>query len=223
MSLAANADFIVDESSITGADMTGIEVSVTFGTGQTQFTETGIWQVISNTLLTTGDPLIDLNGFVGGVVTESWSFTQSGLTLGGFDDNGTAYGLWTLTNTSASGDDITGFSINGLTSDSAIAFDIDADTEGFTGSNTGQAFISDFGDNATGTYSNQVDASFSDLFFQLDVLFNSSSVVDSGASINFFADTELLSAVEVSAPATAGLLLTGLAFMSRRQKRLAVK
>jgi hypothetical protein len=213
LSLVTNAA-IVQQSSITGADMAGMEVTVTFADSST---ETGVWQVLTNTPLATGDPIIDANGFSGGVVASTWSLTQAGFSLGGFDDAGTPYGMWTISNLSSSVG-IAGFTINGLTAASSIAFDIDSDAVQFPGSEFGQAFVAENGVAAVSSYTNPVDVLFTDLFWQIDVFFD--SPITDGNSVDFFSDTDAMS---VSTPATMGLLLGGLVLLSRRATRLAAK
>lgn len=212
MSLCANADFVVSQSSITGADMAGMEVTVMFADGST---DSGVWSVISNTALSTGDPIIDMNGFSGGVTAADWSLTQSGLTLGGVDDAGTFYGLWSLVNNNAASD-ITGFSVNGFTANSLIAFDVRDDVVGTPGSDSGMAFVSDLP--ASGAGSNAVNVAFDDLFWQLDVMLGSGLAATE--ELRFFVDTD---AMAVSAPATMSLVFGGLVLLARRKAFLAVK
>ena len=199
---------IVTQSQVTGADMVGLEVTVDYASGGQ---ETLLWQMISNTPLMTGDPILDMNGYSGGVTGMGFSLIQAGVTLGGYDDSTPAnpYGLWTLTNTGQSGD-ITGFKLSGLAAN--VAFDI-LDTAVFTpNSGSGQHFISNVG--STGTYSDQVNAMYDDLFYTLDVTFD--TLLGGQESALFFADTEI---VGVSEPATLAFVLAGMALFSRRLSR----
>lgn len=203
----ASAGLIVSQSVVFGSDMVGMDVTVEFSDGST---DSGMWEMISDTLLNTGDPILDQNGLVGGVVTNEWSLTQAGPTAGGFNDNNEIYGVWTLSNLSSSLD-IVAFTINGwIDGATKVAFDIDADSIGFPGSDTGQAFTSSA--SASGDYSNQVDPTYSDLFYQLDVSLDSG--LAEGENLLFFADTELMA---VPAPATLGLLFGGLVLLFTRK------
>ena len=205
-SVFANAT-VIDQHIITGADMAGMEVTVTFADSTT---DSGIWGVISNAPLSTGDPIIDGNGFSGGVTGNTWSLTQAGFTLGGVDLAGTPYGLWTLTNVDSLSE-IIGFSVNGWTGNAkSVAFDIEPDSEVTPGSDSGQEFVSDA--LATHAYTNQLDLSLSDLFYQLDVSLDSGLAI--GGEFNFYADTDLVS---VSAPSALVLMLGGLALFTRKQ------
>lgn len=205
----SNAAVVVTDSVVTGDEMAGMSVQVNFDTSASM---TGSWSAISSTPLTTGNAIIDLNGFVGGWVTPNFSFTQSGSTLGGITGPtdtpaNTPYGMWTLTNTGT--ETITGFSIFGQAA--GVAFDIVPVTTGTPGSDGGQEFVSDIA--SKHAYSNQVDAAFSDLYYTLTVGFT----LDAGESINFFADTDKVS--QVSAPASMAFVLASLVLFSRRLSR----
>jgi len=204
----ASANIIVTDTSVSGADMVGMEVTVSFADGSS---DSGFWQMISNTPLSTGNPILDLNGFSGGVVKSTWSLIQEGLTLGGFDDSGNPYGLWTLSNLS-SASDITGFTVSGV--GAGIAFDIDPDVVGTPNSFTGQAYVADR--SGTSAYSNQVNASgtYTDLFYTLSVTFDDS--LAQSEAVLFSADTDALG---VSEPASIAFVMSGLFLFARRFAR----
>ena len=212
MSGIANAAIIVSESAITGADMAGMEVTVTFGDDTT---ESVLWQVIADN---NGETIEDAEGRIGGAIADTWSLQQQGYTLGGVDE-GIYYGLWTLMNSNGLG--IKNVVISGLIAGTnRIAFDIiagDSDLpdngEVFPGSNGGQAFVTDF-PGALGSYSNQVDPAYNDLFYTLTIDFE--SLVQQGQTVDFFADTD---AVNVSEPSILALMLLGLGFAARRTVR----
>lgn len=204
----ASANIIVTQSSVTGADMVGMEVTVSFDDGST---DSGFWQMISNTPLSTGNAIIDMNGFSGGVVNATWSLIQEGFTLGGYDDAGTAYGLWTLTNNSSTAN-ITGFTLQGV--GAGVAFDIEPDSIGTPNSQTGQEYVSDT--ISSHTYTDQVNASgtYTDLFYTLSVDY--ATALGQSESALFFAETDL---VGVSEPATIAFVTAGLLLFTRRFAR----
>jgi len=193
---SANASII---SIITGADMAGMEVTVTFDGG---LTETVVWDVIS-----AGNGLTDtVNSETasGGVTGLGFSLTQQGNSLGNVDNNGTPtdfsddifYGLWTLTNTSQSA--ITELFVNALAG--GIVFDTDnLDNSILNGSDVGRPFEPRTA-GPKATYSNNYQ----------DELFGAMTVdlsLTSGASLDFFADTD---AIAVSAPSTISILMLSL-------------
>jgi hypothetical protein len=209
-SSVANAAFIVSQSSISGADMSGMEVTATFEDGSS---ETALWVTTSDTLGTSGAILIDQEGLAGGAFGSSWSLTLAGFTLPNIGDGiagdlGVVYGDWLLEN---QGSGIASFSINGMMA--GVAFDIIAPDEVTPGSETGAAFDSLLG-GIEGSYANQVDPAFGDLFWQLDVALE--DVVGQGDIFQFSADTDLLT--EVSTPATIGIFLGALVLFARRSR-----
>ena len=206
MSSIANASLIISETLITGADMAGMEVTVTFGDDST---ESMIWQVIADN---NGVSIQDAEGRVGGATATTWSLQQQGYTLGGVD-NGIFYGLWTFVNNNALG--VKSLSINGLMAGAAsIVFDSLDDAPYFPGSGGGQAFVTMF-PGATGVYGNQVDANFPDLFYSLTI--NFANTVQVGETVTFFADTDALA---VSEPGVLALMLMGLGLAARRKVRV---
>jgi hypothetical protein len=205
----ANAGFI---KTITGADMAGIEVTVTYASNPS---ETLTWQVISagNGLTDT----VNLEFAVGGVTGTGFTFTQQGDSQGNIDDKGTPattddelYGLWTLTNTSTSAlldDAVTSLFIN--TSNTNIVFDSMFDDIFNNGSGPGRN-ISDAG-STIGTYGGLfMDELYTSLMVDLSL--------NSGESLVFFADTD---AIAVSAPTTVSILLLSLLglIMNARRKQ----
>jgi hypothetical protein len=193
---SANASII---SIITGADMAGMEVTVTFDGGST---ETVIWDVISagNGLTDT----VNLETASGGVTGSGFSLTQQGNSLGNVNNNDTPtdssddifYGLWTLTNMSQSA--ITKLFVNALAG--GIVFDTDnLDNSILNGSDVGRPFEPRTG-GPTAIYSNNYQ----------DELFGAMTVelsLASDASLDFFADTD---AITVSAPSTISILMLSL-------------
>ena len=199
VSLSAQSSIIVDDANITGADMGGIEVTALFSDGSF---ESGVWSAFPDVFLNTGDPIADAEGFSGGIITSTWSLTQQGFSSGNVSPTGAVFGAWTLTNIS-SNSDIIGFSIDGLAGN--VAFDIDSVGENTPLSNIGVSFASATPVDSV-AYGNQANAQYNDLFFTLDVMFDSSSL-GMGDELVFVADTDT---VKVSAPATAALILSGL-------------
>jgi hypothetical protein len=201
----ANAGFI---KTITGADMAGIEVTVTYANNPS---ETLTWQVISagNGLTDT----VNLELAEGGVTGTGFKFTQQGDSQGNIDDKGTTdidddelYGLWTIINTSTDAF-ITSLFIN--TSNTNIVFDSMFDDIYNNGSGPGRN-IDDAG-STIGTYS---------VLF-MDELYTSLMVdlsLNPGESLVFFADTD---AIAVSAPTTVSILLFSLLglIMNARRKQ----
>jgi hypothetical protein len=187
---SANASFI---SVITGADMAGMEVKVTFAGGST---ETVIWDVISagNGLTDT----VNLETASGGATGVGFSLTQQGNSLGNVDTSGTTdvfYGLWTLTNTSNLV--ITELFVNALAG--GIIFDIEFDNSILNGTDKGRSFDSPTA-GPTATYTNNYqDELWGEMTAGLSLA--------SGASLDFFADTD---AIAVSAPSTISILMLSL-------------
>lgn len=207
----ASANFIVSDSVVTGADMAGLQVSVTFADG---FTETSTWEVFNDILGTDPNPIIaqeDLSG--GSIVDGLFSIQQQGNTLGNVDDAGNLYGLWSLTNNDFLAFDIVQLVLDGT--DALIAFDTVLDYEGTPGSGTGRPYQS-FGA-GTATYSNLVDAAFDDLYFTLTVDF-AAGELSIGETVVFMADTDKLVQAEVNAPATLLLTMLGFAAFVRARK-----
>lgn len=215
ISTAANASLIVSQSDITGADMAGIEVTVTF---EDSSTESSIWAIIADN---GGVSIEDAEGRVGGAIASTWSLTQQGYTFGNSTGSGAIYGLWTFANNNALG--VTNISISGLLSGlTSIAFDIvqtSTSDEAFPGSGNGRPFQSSLLSGATGSYANQADPAYNDLFYTLNI--DLSSPLAQGESFNFLADTE---EVSVSEPGTLAILLScGMLLVTRRFSRTLSK
>ena len=113
-SSAAQAAVLNFDTSITGADMGGINVTATFADSSN---ETLTWVSTGTDLGDSGNVIIDHEGYTGGVSGTNWSLTQQGFTLGNV--NGTdLYGAWTFTNDDSN---ITGLKID--TTGTDIMFD----------------------------------------------------------------------------------------------------
>lgn len=217
ISAASNASVIVISDSVTGADMAGIEVTVTF---ENNTTESSIWSVISDN---GGVSVIDAQGRIGGTNASTWSLSQQGYTLGGVDQ-GVFYGLWTFINNNSFG--VTNISISGMMAGlTSIVFDsipIDSasPTELTPGSGGGQGFVTQF-PGAVGTYADQVNPLYNDLFYTLNIDF--SNPLEQGETMTFFADTDQVSTA-VPAPGTLAILLScGMILVVRRFSRTLSK
>lgn len=176
---------LVYNNLVTGADMAGIEVTATLTGG---LTETFLWSADPEVLGSTGNAIIDHEGFSGGVSSGTgWSLSQQGYTLGN-SDAGTPYGVWSFTDTSGTVESIT---IN--TGDTGIVFDtvtIDSLAEDTNGSGQGRGVFA-FTDFANDVIFTDLTASYSDnvvqelyktLTLDLDV---------AGTEFSFWADTDL--------------------------------
>ncbi|WP_158967172.1 hypothetical protein [Paraglaciecola sp. L3A3] len=208
----AQASFM---TTITGIDMAGIEVTANFDGGTSQsFT----WGVVDAGIGNDGTP-VGLEAEIGGGEVANWfSLTQAGLTQGGTGDNGTPsdfsddtyYGIWTLSNLSNML--LTSVVIDVMNTN--VVFDTVFDDNG-DGSDRGQPFITlPSSPSATGVYGKEIQ---DELFGMLTINAN----LDNGApDIQFFADTDLKIAQDVSAPAALSLMLLGLGGLvaSRRKK-----
>jgi hypothetical protein len=210
MASHVHAGFI---SIITGADMAGMNVSVTY---ENNTTESLLWEVIN---VGNGLPgTTDLETAKGGVTGSGFTLYQQGNSLGNSDDNGTAdinddifYGLWTLTNTSSL--TITNLLIDALAGN--IVFDIIFDIDVSNGSDLGRPFMSPIA-GLTAEYTNP---------FLGDELFGTMSVdlnLLTGEEIIYFADTDAVTAdVIVNAPSTIYIFmlsLFGFAMNARRKQ-----
>lgn len=204
MTNQVHAGFI---SIITGADMVGMEVTVTYESG---LFETKTWEMES-----LGNGLIDtlnLETAIGGVTGDGFILKQQGDSLGNLDNNGTVgnssddtfFGLWTLTNTSS--ETITELFVNAIAGN--VVFDTLFNTGAANGSGLGRAFDSPI---------SGPTAVYSDLY--LDELYGAMTVtlsLESDASITFFADTDL---VAVSTPASLSIMLLALCGLTLRRKK----
>lgn len=169
-------------NSITGADMAGMQVTATFADNST---ESFVWNSLSSNLGTTGNDIIDHEGFSGGVFGSNWSLTQQGYTLGEYD-NGTVYGAWSFTDNTAT-NAISQIKIE--SNGSGVVFDtesIDSLSEDTNGSGQGRSAIGFIGNSAytgfTATYEENVQQ---ELFSSLILDF-----INPGTSFDFWADTD---------------------------------
>lgn len=186
------------ESVITGADMAGMEVTVTF---EDLSTDTAVWETTS-----TDGSVAFGEGFAGAAAGSSWSLYQQGFTFGN-NVGGTPLGLWSFTNFSAS-PTIMGFTVNAITG--FTLFDIVEDVEVTPGSQLGRAFLTELDDSLyTVSYGNQLA---DDLFGSLTVGFTEG--LEAGSVVQFFIDTDGF----VPSPGTLALLATGLIFAGSRRK-----
>lgn len=212
MSALAHADYIVTESEVDGAEMTGMEVTVTFADGSM---DSGFWATTSM------DGLVpNWEGFAGAASGTDWMLSQAGYTEGNVSGDD-ILGIWTLMNDSAQA--ITGFSIDALAG--GVAFDVILTPEVTPSSQGGKPFIAFIGDTVSGgsevttvtaALSDKLAVAYDDLFGTLMVMFDTGSELASNASINFWIDTDKV--MKVSAPSTVGVLLMGL-FLAARISR----
>lgn len=217
LSSAANAAFIISKAKITGADMTGMSVTVNFSDNSS---ETALWMTTSDTLGTSGRLLDDEEGLAGGAFGSFWNLTVAGNTDFNFGDGnngagGAIYGDWVLQN-EGTDSAITSFVINGEAV--GIAFDIIPIIDVTPGSSVGRPFDSLLGE-IEGSHSGQVNPEFDDLFWQLDV--NLVNQLEEGDFYFFASDTDGL--VKVSAPASIGLMFTSLVLFANRRRSAVSK
>ncbi|GGF67571.1 hypothetical protein [Alteromonas lipolytica] len=195
----ANASFI---STVTGADMAGMEVTVTF---EDNSSETLVWQTF------TQDPSVDyLEGFSGGVQSNNWSLVQAGDSIGNFV--GYPLGLWTLTNQSDQG--ILSVFINAIAGN--VVFDILFGDDSANGSSDGRPFLAMDPMNAS------FGSNYQDETFGTMLLSNRGDVILAGGSRTLFlVDTDKI-ASDVSTPGNMGILLLALGslFAARRRTKL---
>lgn len=205
----ANAN-IVDL--ITGADMAGMEVTVTFADGSE---DSATWVTTSTAA---SDPET-FEGFAGEAMGIGWTLQQQGRTQGGIcggepgcpqDD---LLGLWTMTN-DQDGQAITDVTIDAIAGN--ILFDRFLEVEGTAGSSFGRSFFPEDA-SVTGSY---IGSQFSDpalinpdLFTTLTISWGEGALA-SGQSLRFFADTDRL----VPVPATVLLLLAGMLGLGVRSR-----
>jgi hypothetical protein len=204
VSLSSQATLVIDESNITGADMSGISVTALFADNTS---EIGVWATLTTDILNTGNDVLDAEGFSGGVVANTWSLVQQGYSIGNIAPDDSILGLWTLSNLS-SASNIVGFEIDGLIAN--IAFDILGDTDITPNSGAGVGFVSP-DHNITYVYSDQVNLQYNDLFGSLSVTL--ATPLASGEELVFIADTEKLIVPE---PTSLAMVLTGLLFGASR-------
>jgi hypothetical protein len=207
---AVHASLIVT-SPATGADMVGLEVTVNY---EDSTSSSAIWQMVADN---GGLTPVAAEGRSGrAFVAGEWELSQAGYTLGAID-NGIFYGDWVLNNFNNVG--ITSLILNGLSS--GFVFDIlsegDGGPEYTPGSGNGLAFVTQFV-GAVGSYSDQLDPAFGDLFYTLTVDF--SAPVQSGQEVVFFADVDQ---VTVPAPSTLAIMICGLLIAVRRSSKVLNK
>jgi hypothetical protein len=100
-----------------------------------------------------------------------------------------------------------------------LVFNVGAPDIGTPNSNSGQFFVSDPMDrDASAQYFGLVNASFADLFWDLEVNFVGSLAI--AEEFTYFADTYK---VQVSAPTSIAFTLAGLALFMRRHSRNIIK
>lgn len=200
----SQASLISFDTTITGADMDGMSVTATFINGGS---ETLFWQTTSTTLGSSGNDIIDHEGFGGGVEGElsDWGLSQNGYTFGDHDiSTDTLYGLWTFS-------DLLGvvaqLEIN--TFGTNIVFDTvslengDVDTNG---SGTGRYFITDY-TGVSAAYNDPFsgDAGFEELYQTLTLTFANPSAP---TNFQFMADTDAVT--DVPEPSILFLFASGL-------------
>ncbi|MBU3020903.1 PEP-CTERM sorting domain-containing protein [Aestuariibacter sp. A3R04] len=199
LSSQASASYI---TTVTGADMVGMEVTVTFSD---MSVETMVWDVISM------DPSLPfMEGYSGGVTGSSWSLVQQGDSI---SENPPAtpgvLGAWTFTyDGMASG--IESVYIDAWAGD--VVFDTaEGDVSG-NGSGAGRMFYSD-DMNVSGAYDMNVE---DELFGGLMLTGMNGTLLDTAGSFQFVTDTD----ISVPAPATLGIFAAALGFMgfNRRKK-----
>lgn len=195
----ASADYI---STVTGADMTGVEVTVTFADLSS---ETLVWDTL------TSDPSVPyMEGYSGGVFGSGWSLTQQGDTISNVSPAGDVLGAWTFSFDGS-------MSIASVFIDAYVAdfvFDTEAGDASGNGSGAGREFVDD------GTYdlSAMFDMNIEDeLFGTLMISEATGAVWDTAGSFDFAIDTDM---VAVPAPATIGIFAATLGLMgfNRRKK-----
>tara|TARA_Y100000780_G_C13635646_1_gene398377 strand:- start:266 stop:901 length:636 start_codon:yes stop_codon:yes gene_type:complete len=186
----ANAAFI---SLVTGADMVGMEVTVTF---EDNSTDTKVWELF------TQDASVDyMEGFSGGVIGDGWSLTQAGDSIGNYVNG--PLGVWTLANSSSQG--MVSVFINALAGD--VVFDILFGDDSANGSGDGRPFLSMNGMNAS------FGANYLDETYGTMLLSDRGDVILSGGSRTLFlVDTDKIAA-DVPSPAVAGMLIVALGCM----------
>jgi hypothetical protein len=197
----ANATLV---QSITGADMAGMLVTVTFGNGVTQ---SRLWSA-------TGPE-------AGGAFAPGWSLTQSGDTLGNLDD--APLGVWTF----QSRRHISSLTIEALAAD--ILFDTEFGDDILNGSGTGSEFTYD--DSLTSVnaafVNNYQDELFGSMTLTGDSGWRGNLLLTSGSSFQFVIDTDLIddeiSSAVVPEPATLLFFMSGLIGVVVSRKKIAGK
>ena len=221
----ASAQALLINPFVDGADMAGIQVTVTFDDNST---DTATWAA------TGGDS--------GAASGSNWSLTESGDTLGGIDTSGALFGVWTLSNTASGGTtappSITKLRVDGWMA--RIVFDVYMDLSsplddvGTPGSSQGRPFTADNSNNPvtvtdiwttysgltdnTKTPENTTDVTYlnlissPDLFGSFEVTLGSSGLAG-GQSFDFMIDTD-----QIPEPPLYGLLALGLVGWAARRR-----
>ncbi|WP_157447224.1 PEP-CTERM sorting domain-containing protein [Catenovulum agarivorans] len=209
-SLTSNAALMSFDTTLTGADMAGLEVVATFNDLTTETLE---WQTISTILGTSGNDIIDHEGYVGGVSGANWSLTQQGYTGGNFDGAGGFFGAWSFVDSSQLG--ITKLEI--FSNDTNIFFDTSFLTDlsdDSNGSGQGREFIAykdgaEFFGYSLSYGDNLVDELYGSLTLDLTT---------PGTSFNFLIDTDkLIDVPEPSSLVTLVSAVIGLMVIRRRK------
>lgn len=199
LSSQASADYI---STVTGADMTGMEVTVTFSD---MSTETVTW---SSILM--DDTVAYLEGYIGGVTGSSWTLTQQGDSISE-TPTGIAYvlGAWTFTyDGTASG--IESVYIDAWAGD--VVFDTEEGDASANGSDAGREFVASES-YVVGTFDTNIE---DELYGGLLLTGDSGALLDTAGTFQFVVDTD----IAVPVPATLGIFAATLGFMgfNRRKK-----
>lgn len=200
---------------ITGADMAGMEVTVTFDNNTT---ETATWITTS-----TDASVPNGEGFAGGAFGTGWSIQQQGFTQGNIAFAPppppvippTLLGLWTIENEAANPLTIVSMEINALVGD--ILFDLFLLTEHTPGSGFGRDFLPDPANPAipVATYGDLYSSP--DLWGSLSLDWSTVGGLAPGAGLRFFADTDT-----IPNPGTLLLLSAGLfGFLANQKGRRA--
>lgn len=150
-SCISQAGILKFDTSITGADMGGIQVTATFADNSY---ETVSWDSISSVLGNTGNDIVDHEGYSGGVFGTDWSLTQKGYTLGNVNA-GNIFGAWSFIDNALSS--VTSLKID--TNNTDIMFDTATFgdiAEDANGSGQGRRFMPDSVLPISGTYSDNV-------------------------------------------------------------------
>ena len=197
----ASASYI---SAVTGADMVGMEVTVTY-TDTT--TETLVWDMISM------DPNQPYNeGYSGGVSGATWSLTQQGDSISETPPGANLpLGAWTFTY-DGNGVGIESVYIDAYAGD--VVFDTVEGDASANGSGPGRMFLTD-GYSLTSLFSMNIE---DELFGALTLSgVNGGALIDTAGSFQFLIDTDK---VAVPTPATLGIFTAALGLMgfSRRKK-----
>lgn len=213
--LFSNASVITDyETLITGADMTGLKVTLNTSGGS----ETLDWAMLTNTLDTvtaTGLTPEQVNivaseGLSGGVSGSDWSLVQQGLTGGDFDFP-SIYGLWTFVYTGA--DVLESLVLDTFGTD--LVFDTQL-TSAFAPNNSGvgreftafNATLDGLSSGFSATYLDQIASD--ELFGKVEITFAQTAPVYA-----FWIDVD--KAVDVSEPSMLLVFLSGIALITRRK------